>query len=238
MVRLTADLVEYSPTFLNTLGDREIDLRGNKITVIENTGAIGEQIDTIDLSDNNIGLLGGFARFQRVSKLILNNNKIKLISIKLNESLPNLTEVYLTNNNIKEFAQLEGLCKFEKLVRISLVKNPVSYKRNYREYLIHKIPTLKTIDFSRVKEEDRIRSRKLFSSEDSGGTLLAAGLVGDEMEVVDISETKDSEGSGLSAIQITKIKNAIEGANTLTEVHRLQAILQSGKMPQDMDIEA
>lgn len=39
MVRLTADLIWKSPHFFNTIKERELDLRGNKIAVIENLGA-------------------------------------------------------------------------------------------------------------------------------------------------------------------------------------------------------
>ena len=39
MVKLTTDLIEQSPQYTNPLKDREIDLRGNKISVIENLGA-------------------------------------------------------------------------------------------------------------------------------------------------------------------------------------------------------
>ena len=39
MVKITADLIEQSPQFTNPLRDREIDLRGYKISVIENLGA-------------------------------------------------------------------------------------------------------------------------------------------------------------------------------------------------------
>jgi len=39
MVRLTAELIITSPAFVNTLKERELDLRGNKISQIENLGA-------------------------------------------------------------------------------------------------------------------------------------------------------------------------------------------------------
>lgn len=39
MVKLTADLIEESPQYTNPLREREIDLRGNKLSVIENLGA-------------------------------------------------------------------------------------------------------------------------------------------------------------------------------------------------------
>jgi len=37
-MRLTPELVHQSPQFLNPVGDRELDLRGHKIAVIENLG--------------------------------------------------------------------------------------------------------------------------------------------------------------------------------------------------------
>jgi hypothetical protein len=43
---------------LNTLDERELDLRGYKIPVIENVGVTQDQFDTIDLSDNEVQLLG------------------------------------------------------------------------------------------------------------------------------------------------------------------------------------
>ncbi|CAL9060538.1 unnamed protein product [Musa banksii] len=39
MVRLTADLIWKSPHFFNAIKERELDLRGNKIAVMENLGA-------------------------------------------------------------------------------------------------------------------------------------------------------------------------------------------------------
>ena len=54
MVRLTADVIARSPAFLNALKDRELDLRGNKVSVIENLAATQDQFDAIDLSDNEI----------------------------------------------------------------------------------------------------------------------------------------------------------------------------------------
>ena len=53
-MRLNADMISRSPAFFNAMKDRELDLRGNKIAVIENLAATQDQFDTIDLSDNEI----------------------------------------------------------------------------------------------------------------------------------------------------------------------------------------
>ena len=47
---LSANLISRSPAFLSPLKDRELDLRGNKIAVIENLAATQDQFDSIDLS--------------------------------------------------------------------------------------------------------------------------------------------------------------------------------------------
>ncbi len=45
-------------TRLNPLQDRELDLRGYKIPMIENLGVAQDQFDAIDFSDNEIQALG------------------------------------------------------------------------------------------------------------------------------------------------------------------------------------
>ena len=54
MVKCTPDLIEGAGQYINPVRDRELDLRGYKIPVIENLGATLDQFDTIDFSDNEI----------------------------------------------------------------------------------------------------------------------------------------------------------------------------------------
>lgn len=66
MVRLTPELVGRSPQFVNCLGDRELDLRGNQISVIENLATSNDQFDVLDLTDNIIALLANFPQLRRL----------------------------------------------------------------------------------------------------------------------------------------------------------------------------
>ena len=45
----------------------------------------------------------------------------------------------------QELADLEPLVSLTKLEFISLLHNPVVTKRNYREYVIHKFPNLRSV---------------------------------------------------------------------------------------------
>ena len=83
MVKLTRDLIEGAGQYINPIRDRELDLRGYKIPVIENLGTTLDQFDTIDFSDNEIRKLDGFPYLTRGKSLLLNNNRI----VRLGEGL-------------------------------------------------------------------------------------------------------------------------------------------------------
>ena len=71
MVRLTVDLIERSPQFVNPLKKRELDVRGNKIPLIENLGATEDQFDAIDFSDNEITQLDNFPMLKRLQTIMV-----------------------------------------------------------------------------------------------------------------------------------------------------------------------
>ncbi|KAL6052622.1 U2 snRNP complex subunit, variant 2 [Balamuthia mandrillaris] len=162
-MRLTADLILTAPSYLNPLKDRELDLRGHKIAVIENLGVTQDQFDTIDLSDNEIQLLENFPLLQRLKTLMLNNNRVFcLASSGLGESLPKLETLILTNNKLEKLEDLEALAQLAPSLReLSLLGNPVTRRPNYRLYLIAKLPRLKVLDFTRVKPQVRLLPHSL-----------------------------------------------------------------------------
>ena len=82
MSRITPELVLRSPAFLNPLKDRELDLRGNRIAVVENLGVMDNGFDALDLSDNEIAKLDNFPRLTRLRTLLACNNRIASISDK------------------------------------------------------------------------------------------------------------------------------------------------------------
>ncbi|OXB68963.1 hypothetical protein ASZ78_003432 [Callipepla squamata] len=79
MVKLTAELIEQAAQYTNAVRDRELDLRGYKIPVIENLGATLDQFDAIDFSDNEIRKLDGFPLLRRLKTLLMNNNRICIL---------------------------------------------------------------------------------------------------------------------------------------------------------------
>uniref|UniRef100_A0A674N1I9 Small nuclear ribonucleoprotein polypeptide A' n=1 Tax=Takifugu rubripes TaxID=31033 RepID=A0A674N1I9_TAKRU len=107
MVKLSAELIEQAPVH-QPRPDRELDLRGYKIPVIENLGATLDQFDTLDFSDNEVRKLDGFPLLRRLKTLLMNSNRICRIGENLEQALPNLRELILTSNNIQELVSVAG----------------------------------------------------------------------------------------------------------------------------------
>jgi len=234
MVKLSPDLIEGAGQYINPVRDRELDLRGYKIPVIENLGTTLDQFDCIDFSDNEVRKLDGFPCLTRVKSLLLNNNRIVRVGEGLEIALPNLQTLILTNNSLQELADLEPLSNLKKLQMVSLLHNPVVTKRNYREYVIHKFPNLRVLDFKKVKQQEREAAKALFKTKE-GKTQLKdiqrkakTFVPGDPLPE---ATNKTSNAAGLTPDQVRQIKLMIAKAGTLQEIERLQQMLQKGQMP-------
>lgn len=161
MRRLTIDVVMNAPAFRNTLKERELDLRGNKIPRIENLGVTQDQFDVIDLSNNQIEVLEDFPILKRCTTLFVNNNIVRRISDSFVECVPNLHTLMLSNNDIREFKDVRALQNCKNLLRLSLYLNPISTIPNYKLIMIKLIPSLRFLDFQRITKEEREKANKL-----------------------------------------------------------------------------
>lgn len=235
MVRLTTDLFADRPQFVNPINMREINLRGQKIPVIENMGVTRDQFDVIDLTDNDIRKMDNFPTFTRLNTLYLHNNRINYIAPDIATKLPNLKTLALTNNNLCELGDIEPLSECKKLEYVTFIGNPITHKENYRMYIIYKLPSVRVIDFNRVRQTEREAAKKLFKGK-SG--KKARDAIQKSVHTEDPSEVETSgSGSGGAGQKLTdedrdKIKEAIRNAKSLSEVNYLQSILASGKIPE------
>jgi len=234
MVKLTPDIIEGAGQYINPIRDRELDLRGYKVPVIENLGAALDQYDTIDFSDNEVRKLDGFPYMTRVKSLMLNNNRIVRIGEGLELCLPNLNTLILTNNSLQELADLEPLTTLTKLEFISLLHNPVVTKRNYREYVIHKFPNLRVLDFKKVKQKEREAAKQLYKSKEGKTQLKDIQRKAKTFvpgEPLPEATNKNTNAAGLTPEQVRHIKMMIAKAGSLQEIERLNQALRNGQMP-------
>ena len=156
----------------------------------------------------------------------MNNNYVARIG-KVAENVPNMNCLVLTNNRIIFLGEIDNISLFKKLEHLSLIDNPVSIKQNYRLYVIHKIPSLKTLDYKKVTKKEREESVKFFKS--SMGVLLLAT----------VESEKSTQGDGingtskqsppvmvLSEEQKLQVRTAIENAKTREEIDSIEKHLK------------
>ncbi|KAF9570628.1 U2 snRNP complex subunit, partial [Lunasporangiospora selenospora] len=124
----------------------------NKIPAIENLGATKDLNDSLDLTDNDIRVLGNFPSLPRLKTLLMANNRISKIEATLSQYVPHLTTVVLTNNSITELSDCVGLAGCGSLEYLVLLDNPVAKKKYYRQYIIWKLPSVRVLDFTRIRK--------------------------------------------------------------------------------------
>ncbi|KAF7442320.1 U2 small nuclear ribonucleoprotein [Pyrenophora tritici-repentis] len=232
-MRLTTDLINNSLSFINCLTERELDLRGHKISAIENMGAAKDN-DAIDLTDNDIAQLANFPLQPRLRTLFLAQNRIANIQPNLAASIPNLSTLVLTKNRIAELADLDPLTGFKKLMYLSLMGNPVAGKENYRYWVIWRCPTVRFLDFTKIRDVERKKAKELFGTEDEP-TELAKEISSNKSKGYVVPMLENGDDSGKERIytddEKKRMRAAILNASSLAEMARLEKDFAEGRIP-------
>ncbi|EDO45144.1 predicted protein [Nematostella vectensis] len=227
-MKLTAELMLQCPQFTNAVKDRELDLRGCKISVIENMGATLDQFDTIDFSDNDIRKIEGFPLLKRLKTILLNNNRVCRVAEGLGECLPNLESIILTNNAMQELKDLEPLESVKSLRYLSLLRNPVTNKPHYRLFVINSLPQLRVLDFQRIKMRERDAAKRMFSGKKAPPSSKPKTFTPGENPPAKRVEQKPPPPPSRD---VAAIKAAIANAKSLDEVQGLERLLKAGQVP-------
>ncbi|KAK8090597.1 U2 small nuclear ribonucleoprotein A [Apiospora phragmitis] len=237
-MRLTVELLQNSPSWLNALKERELDLRGHRIPAIENLGVAGPQ-DAIDLVDNDIQVLGNFPLSPRIRTLLLARNRIASIQPTLANSIPNLTTLQLESNNLTELADLDPLGTFANLTHLVLRDNPVTKKEHYRYWVLWRCPRVRFLDYEKVKLAERTQATTLFGTAEEP-TELTSKLMGIKSKTFDVSSASNGPSGDLSTrmsrIKLTdqekkRLQDMIKKATSLDEITRLETMLREGRLP-------
>ncbi|KAG5470411.1 hypothetical protein LSCM1_01655 [Leishmania martiniquensis] len=202
-MRLTMDLVRLAPQFTNTMLQREIDLRGLRISSLDEHVLVllENSFDVVNLSSNALTALEYFptkkavassdkdVRMSRVTTLVAHRNEIQRVSVaSCVSALPNVVHFLADRNRLACVRDLVFLKHWKKLEVVSLEDNPVweSNSSNFdseklRAFLVFLCPKLKLINYQRVTQTDRDRAQeamnefnKLVQSWEASPTLLAA----------------------------------------------------------------
>ena len=164
MVKLTSEVISHGYQYMNVTKEYELSLRGFKIINIQNLSATNDQFACINLSDNSISEINILPQLKRLKTLMLINNRIYKIEKDFAINCPFLTNLVLTNNKISDFEQIDNIASCKSLEKLYLLDNVVTKLKNYRLYVIYKIPTLRILDFQRVTKKEREEAFKKFST--------------------------------------------------------------------------
>ncbi|KAG1716327.1 hypothetical protein ID866_811 [Astraeus odoratus] len=258
MVKLTPELLAQAPSGLNPIKERQLDLRGksHKYTVrvvfkfFKATKSLPlktlvlprqDQHDAIDLTDNSIAALGNLPLLKRLRTLLLANNRITIISPSIHLSVPNLTTLVLTGNNVSELGDLEPLKELKGLQYLSLLGNPVREKKWYREWLAWRIPSLRVLDFQRIRDKERQTGRSMFLTAEGQLNALATTIsttvskhgakVTTTIDEPKLALPAGKAGRLMTKEEAEKVKQAIAQATSIEEIRRLERSLKEGYMP-------
>merc|ERR1712025_1281532 len=133
-----------------------------------------------------------------------------------------------------ELADLEPVTSLKKLTMLSLLHNPIATKRNYREYVIHKFPNLRVLDFKKVKHQEREAAKGLFKTKEGKTQLKDIQRKAKTFvpgEPLPEATNRNTNAAGLTPEQVRHIKMMIAKAGSLQEIERLNQALRNGQMP-------
>ncbi|KAK8843958.1 hypothetical protein IAR55_006750 [Kwoniella newhampshirensis] len=249
-MRLTPEFVSKAPSHLNPLKERELELRGLQIPVIENLASHQGTYDTLNLTDNSITVLGNIPLSPRLQAIHAAQNQITSISPSLPPNIPNLVTLVLTNNTITSLATLVPLETLTALRHLSLRGNPVTEQQHYREFVVWKVAkgNLHILDFERIKDSTRESARKLLTdpttslpnslahqlsipttSSVPGAALSAISKAGKNAAA---TGGKGAKGRLMTPDEKRRVVEALTRAQTAEEVRKLERMLADGLVPE------
>lgn len=213
-----------------------LNYAGHKIPTIENLGIAKDQ-DAIDFTDNDISSLGNFPFFPRLHTLLLARNRVKHIQPTIASTIPNLTTLVLTANNMAELADLDPLRNLTRLTHLVLLENPVTRKEHYRYWVIWRIPSVRFLDYQKVKDAERAKAKELFGTAEEP-TALASKIMGIKSRTFDVPSGGAERAPADKAVRVKltekerkRVEKMIREARSLQEITRLEKELNEGRIP-------
>ncbi|CDI73759.1 hypothetical protein EPH_0000430 [Eimeria praecox] len=139
----------------------ELLLDGNSIESLEGIESL-YQLECLDISHNCIvSFPPGMQQLKRLVFLCAESNKLQ--QLEHLEGLPALTQLYLSNNNIRAFRSLMHLSRCPSLRVLDLRNTPLSMEAEYRSYSLYLLPSLKVLDGVEPGQEEKEEIKQVFA---------------------------------------------------------------------------
>lgn len=226
-MKLTPHLVSEAPCHSSPECERTLSLRSLNIPAIENLASVRDTVSAIDLTDNDIQILGDFPILPKVRTLLIARNVIYSVQASIAEYLPDLKTLSLINNSITNFSEIEPLAKLNRLENLYLTGNPIAVNEHYRLWVIWRVDQLLILDFEKIKAKERQEAVKLFGSKDSPSELAQQIMNAKPREEDHSGEkTMSINAKKLSTEQIAELREQLAKATNLDEIDRIERTLK------------
>jgi Leucine-rich repeat (LRR) protein len=155
----SASVMDLSFLELNTLEDLSEVVEA---PVAGRRSKKGQQITSVKLNDNSLEGLDGLAEslgasgvgdLSSIQWLDLSCNNI--LSLPNLSAFPNVSSINLHGNQIKSLAEVKKLTGLKELRKLTLHGNPLCEDKHYRNYVLHHLQGLKSLDFTAITSRDR-----------------------------------------------------------------------------------
>lgn len=175
----------------------------------------------LDLTNNELTFLPDLRTRSDIHTMLVSRNQITVIDGRL---LPGrIRNLVVANNNVSTLEQLNGLKNApQSLENLVLRGNQVCHLQGYREHVLRTVPSLTVLDFERVTQRERLRSKEIKESE-----------IASEAAVTDVKRDKTSEivdlvVSRMSEERKNELKEQLVNATSLAEIARIEKLLSGG----------
>ena len=126
-MRLTEALIQKSPQVTNPLGERELDLRGVGLQQMDEAvfAKISDDFDVLNLCDNQIKTLDGFAKSERLTTIIAHSNAtLTAVANGATVRTPNVHTFVANGCGFYTLESLKFIAGWPALQRVSFAKCP------------------------------------------------------------------------------------------------------------------
>lgn len=148
-------------------------LQGNEISKVEGMEGLHDLRELV-LDRNKIKIITelSFANQRNLQELHLEENRVRELTY-LN-CMDNLQRLYMGSNRVQEMAEIEKLEGLNNLAEISLVNNPVARRHLHRPILVYRLKQLVIIDGIPITDEERGKAELYFMDQQVQTTQPAA----------------------------------------------------------------
>ncbi|ANZ77374.1 BA75_05045T0 [Komagataella pastoris] len=228
-MKLTPDVVQNASIYTDPEKQRVLMLRNKNIFMIENLGVLNNNnstiIEAMDFTGNDIRHLGNIPYSPRLKTILIAKNSVRSIQSNFVQNVPNVESIVLIDNKIKSLTSLEPLVQAKRLKNLYLMGNPVTSHKYYRLWVIWRLPSLKVLDFKKIKDKERTQASELFGQHDSP-TELANEILKDAISNGPATQEESTETFTLTAEEREELKTQLANATTLAEISRIEQLIK------------